>query len=87
MFEYLLAFAASCCFVALKSTQQLNVQHRAYIWIIPTSLLMASTEVYVMATVARTGYGWLVVAIGLGAGLGAVAATYLHNRFIQKRTE
>jgi hypothetical protein len=80
--NYLLAFLSSFFFVGLKSTQQLNVQHKQYVWILPTSLLMATCEVYVVASVAKNGWGWLVVAIGLGAGLGAIAATWLHDKFI-----
>jgi NAD/NADP transhydrogenase beta subunit len=81
---YALAFASSFFFVGLKSTQQLNVVHKAYWWILPTSMLMAVCEVYVVATVAKNGFGWIVLAIGFGAGLGAMLATWLHSKFIQQ---
>ena len=57
----------------------MNVVHRQYWWIVPTSLLMASTEFYVVALVAKNGYGPIVIAIGFGAGLGACGATWLHH--------
>lgn len=81
-----LAFVSSFFFVGLKSIQQLNVVHKAYWWILPTSMLMAVCEVYVVATVAAQGWGLVVLAIGSGAGFGAMLATYLHSKFIQGET-
>lgn len=78
MLHYALAFVASFFFIALKSFQQLNVVRRAYRWIMPTSFLMAACEVYVIANVAKYGFGPLVFWVGLGGGLGSLAATYLH---------
>lgn len=82
---YLLAFLASFVFVFLKSWQQQNVTHRKYWWILPTSMFMAATEVLVIATVVKTGYGLTVIAIGLGAGLGAMLATYIHATYLGKK--
>jgi hypothetical protein len=84
MTAYILAFAASFFFVGLKSWQQLNVVHKKYWWILPTSFAMASCEVYVVATVARAGWGWLVLVIGFGSGLGAIIATWMHGRITGK---
>jgi hypothetical protein len=84
MTPYILAFFASYLFVGLKSAQQLHVVHQHYVMILPTSLLLAATEVYVIATVAQNGYGWIVLAIGLGAGLGSMTATYLLNKYVIK---
>jgi hypothetical protein len=81
---YLLAFGASFGYIALKSWQQLNVVHRNYWWIVPTSMAMAAVEVYVVATVARNGWGWLVFWVGAGSGLGSLCATYLHTKWISK---
>jgi hypothetical protein len=76
---YLTTFLASFVFVFLKAFQQLNVVHRQYFWVMPTSLAMAATEVWVVANVARTGWGWIVLAVGFGAGLGAVSAMLIHS--------
>lgn len=81
--HYFLAFFASYVFIALKSWQQLNVVKRAYWWILPTSMAMAVCEVYVIATVAQDGFGWLVFWVGLGGGLGSICATFLHFRWIK----
>lgn len=81
---YLTAFAASLSFVFLKAFQQRNVAFGNYFWVMPTSMAMAATEVLVVASVARFGWDFrLVAAIGLGAGLGAITAMYLHERFVR----
>lgn len=74
------AFFASFVFVALKAFQQLNVVHDQYLFVMPTSLLMACCEVFVIVSVAQVGWGWIVLYIGLGAGLGAMFSMYLHKR-------
>lgn len=80
---YVLAFLSSFVFVGLKSWQQLNVVHRKYKWILPTSMAMALCEVYVVSTVAKNGWGWIALAIGVGAGLGSMGATWAHDRFLK----
>ena len=85
MTTYILAFLASFFFVGLKSTQQLNVVHKQYWWIVPTSLAMASLEIFVVATVAKNGWGWLALFVGLGAGLGACLATYTHDVWMKRK--
>jgi hypothetical protein len=64
----------------LKSWQQLNVVHYQLWWIVPTSFLMAGAEVYVVANVAHNGWGWIILPIGLGSGLGSLCSTMLHKR-------
>lgn len=76
-----LAFFASLCFIGLKSWQQQNVTHEHYWWIPPTSMAMAFFEVYIIAKVAQQGHSLsLVMAIGAGAGIGSLLATWLHKR-------
>lgn len=84
MLAYSLAFVASFVFIFLKAFQQLNVVHKQYLWVLPTSMLMAVCEVYVIATTAQTGWGWLVLWVGLGSGLGAIASMYTHGRLTGK---
>lgn len=80
MIAYALAFVTSFLFVGLKSWQQLNVVHRKYWWILPTSVAMALCEVYVVSTVAKNGWGVIALVIGVGAGLGSIIATWLHDK-------
>ena len=79
--ELLYAGGAMFAFVFFKAFQQRNVAFDHYLPVLPTSVLMATVEVYVIATVAERGYGIaLVLAIGVGAGVGALCAMILHKR-------
>lgn len=80
-----LAFASAYIFVLLKSFQQLNVSSGKYLWILPTSLLMAVCEVYVTWQAASRGWGWICLPIGFGAGLGAMTGMWLHARLSRER--
>lgn len=81
MIPYIVAFVASFVFVALKAAQQLNVVHHKVRWVMPVSFAMAVCEVAVVANVARFGWGWIVLPVGLGSGLGCLLAMYVHRRF------
>jgi len=78
----LLIFGAAFLFVALKSLQQRQVAHDEYAKILPTSLTMGFVEVYLIASISKSGwhlpaaFGW-----GLGAGLGCLAGMWFHRRF------
>jgi hypothetical protein len=79
----LAAFIASFCFIALKALQQRQVVHDQYLLIVPTSVLMAVCEVYVIHNIAVKGWGVpLVLAVGLGSGLGCLSAMLLHRRYL-----
>lgn len=79
--EILFASGAMFLFVFLKSFQQRNVAGSYYLPVYPTSLLMAATEVYVIAVIVRVGYDpSLVFGIGSGAGFGAIVAMFLHDK-------
>lgn len=81
---YLSAFAASFIFIFLKAFQQLNVVHSNWWWVVPTSMAMAFVEVYVVASIATTGWGLeIVLAIGLGSGLGAIASMFIHKKLVR----
>ncbi len=80
------AFAASFVFIFLKAIQQRSVIHNNRRLVVPTSVAMAFTEVYVIATIARAGYSVpLVLAIGVGAGLGALSAMTVHNIHLKRK--
>jgi hypothetical protein len=80
----LLAFSASYLFVLLKSFQQLNVAHGKYLWVLPISMSMAVCEVYVTWQAAVNGWGWVVLPVGLGGGIGAMCGMALHG-WLRKR--
>lgn len=83
LLTYAAAFAAAFVYVGLKAAQQLNVVHSKYVWIMPVSLGMAATEVLIIEKSAHYGWGWIVLAIGTGSGLGAMLAMWLHGKYVR----
>ena len=82
---FALAFIASMAFIFLKASQQLNVVHFEYWRILPTSMGLAACEVFIMVNIVRTadsflGLSLLAGSLGLGAGIGCIAAMKLHER-------
>lgn len=77
---YLLAFLTSFLNIGLRSFQQLNVMHKKYWWIMPTSVTMAVCEAIILLNVVNNGLGWVVAAIGVGGGLGSITSTYIHSK-------
>jgi hypothetical protein len=72
-------------FIFFKAFQQRNVAFEHYRWIIPTSITMAITEFWVIAMIVREGYNLpLVITLGTGAGVGALAATWIHSRWLTR---
>lgn len=89
--DVLLVGLANFLFIFLKAFQQRNVAFMHYGWVVPTSLLMGVVEVGVVGAVAIKATAaasflalWpMIVAIGIGGGLGAVASMYIHHKFIK----
>lgn len=86
----LLAGLAYFIFVFFKAFQQRNVAFMHYRWVLPTSYLMACTEVFVISLVAHEAVQglswdllWFAATIGTGGGLGAVVSMWLHHRYIK----
>lgn len=85
---YLSLAFASFVFVFLKAFQQRAVVGNNFLTIIPTSLGLATAEVFSVATVARSGWSvGVVLSVGLSAGLGAILAMMAHNRIYRKPAE
>lgn len=81
---HLATFLASYVFIFLKAFQQRSVAFDNYAWVIPTSLAMAATEVFVIANIAHNGWHiGLVTAIGLGGGAGCLTAMLVHKRWVR----
>lgn len=79
-------FVATFAFIFLRAFQQRNVAFDHYWWIIPTSFLMAITEVFVISNIATIGWDFaLVFAMGAGGGTGSLAAALVHKRFLTKK--
>ena len=85
---YALSFVVSFFYIGVKSIQQLNVSQKLYWLIPPFSILMALLEVYVVSTISKNGMEGLMelaLALGLGGGFGSVCATYMHDKFLEKK--
>jgi len=82
---YLTAFLASMANVFLRAFQQLNVVHGRRALVIPTSVAMSACEVLVFVQIARSQSWTLVAPIGLGAGIGCLAAMALHKKVRKER--
>lgn len=74
-------------YVALKAFQQLNVVHDEFKWIMPISLSMAACEVAVVSAIVKAPDLFLILAIGLSAGVGAIASMLLHRRMRNGRNK
>lgn len=83
--------AANFVFIFLKAFQQRNVAFLHYWAVVPTSFLMAVVEVGVIGAVAIEATNaehfidlWrMILAIGLGGGLGCAASMYIHKRMFK----
>jgi len=72
---------ANFLFIFLKAFQQRNVAWLNYGFVLPLSVGMAAAEFYVIHRIAEIGWTWwAVLGGGLGAGLGALSAMYLHEK-------
>ena len=89
--EYLVAGVAYFFFVFFKAFQQRNVAFLHYKWVMPTSYLMAGTEIFVYAIVSLSvlqagglhwGLIWFALAVGTGGGIGALLAMRLHAKHL-----
>jgi len=86
----LLVGTANFMFIFLKAFQQRNVSFMHYAWVLPTSFTMGIVEVGVVGAVALEATKadhfldmWpMIVAIGLGGGLGCLASMYIHHKYI-----
>ena len=86
-------FVALCTmiYVFLRSFQQLNVTQARYVLILPISLLMGATDVYLIGRAALSAAGghvdpWMMLAYGFGGGIGSIIAIWTHNRFFGSKS-
>lgn len=81
-------FLASMVYVFLKVQQQLNVVHNRMGWVLVTSYGMAACEVLLVGVIAvaavnaasAMGQVILILQIGTGAGIGAIASMIIHRK-------
>lgn len=89
MTEHLAAFVVSLLEVGLRGFQQKNVQGNHYKLIALTSYGITFANAAAVALIARQvaiGGSWTIaLALGTGAAIGMVSATWLHERYIGRK--
>lgn len=71
----LIAFA----YVFLRAFQQLNVVHRNYLMVMPTSILMSVGDVLTVMYIVRIDSLWMGLTNGIAAGFGCMFAMWLSH--------
>lgn len=82
---YLAIFASSYLFIGAKAIQQLQVCNYQFKYVLPTSMVLAACEIFLVYNVAKEGWNiWLWLALGSGAGLGAMTSMAAHRHLRRK---
>jgi hypothetical protein len=79
-------FFTSFVYVLFKSLQQKAVVADQRKWIVPISFCLASCEVFSMLTIVMVKSWWLILPIGLGAGIGCLTGMEIFNRYLKVKT-
>ena len=90
MYE-LMAGGAYFLSIFFKAFQQRNVAFMHYVWVFPTSYLLAVTDISVTGLVVLKVVETqsfmamlpMALAVGTGGALGSTTAMWLHNRYIK----
>lgn len=81
-------FFASFVLIFIRAFQSRNVTFDHYAAVVPTSLLFAAAEVFVIVNIVQQGWNLpAVLGLGLGGGLGSIAAMITHKRVFKNATE
>ena len=88
--DALLVGTMSFIFVFLKAFQQRNVAFEHYAAVMPLSLMMGLAEYTMIGVIAvqaaQMSHSWLTaLAMGAGAGLGALLAIKIHTRVFGRK--
>lgn len=75
-------------YVFLRAFQQRNVTLNHPQWVMPLSYMMAAVDVFMVTTIATTGWKTgLVISIGTGGGLGCLLAMWLHKELLKEKCD
>ena len=75
---FAISFAVTFIYIFLKATQQLNVVHGQYKWVMPVSIGMGLCEVGIVLLVVKSDSLLLGVINGLAGGSAAMLAMKFH---------
>lgn len=85
MSDLLLPALVAFIYVFLRAFQQLNVVHRNYYMVMPTSIFMSFGDVLLVMFIVKVDSLWLGLTNGVAAGLGCMLAMWLSHVFWGKR--
>lgn len=74
---------ATFLYVFLRAFQQLNVVHKHYWRILPTSIGMGFGDVLLVILIIKTQTLWLGFTNGLAGACGCYVAIYLNQRWLK----
>lgn len=80
MNTFLLSAIVTGLYVSLRTFQQINVIHRKYWRVFPTSLAMGVGDVLLILMIVRADTWLIGLTNGLGGALGCYGAMWLHKR-------
>lgn len=78
-----LSAVATFVYVFLRALQQLNVVHKHYWRILPTSIGMGFGDVLLVILIIQTQTLWLGLTNGLAGAAGCYAAIFLNQRLVR----
>lgn len=78
--HYVILFFTSLLFIAMRAFQQLNVQHDRYLWVPPTTTLMAVCEVASITTIIQQATLLSAIPLAMGGVLGCWFSMWFHKR-------
>lgn len=81
------AFCVSFIYIFVKAFQQLNVMKAEYMWMVPTSVIMAACEVFIIGTAALSQQWWIFLPIGVGGGTGCMLSVYVHSKLKERKRD
>ena len=77
-------FAASCIHVFARALQTLNITNKHWRGVLPTSMLIAFSEAFVVIAVVATQNLWVLIFWGFGGATGCWSAMALHTVLTKK---
>ena len=77
---FVISAFATLLYVFLRAFQQINVIHRHYWRILPTSLGMGIGDVILILLIVKADTLWIVISNGLAGAGGCYLAIYLTRR-------
>ena len=77
---FLISAVATFLYVFLRAFQQINVIHRHYWRIFPTSLGMGIGDVLLILLIVKADTLWIGLTNGIAGGMGCYLAIYLTKR-------